>query len=218
MNKTTKTYLLPTTIGLALGVLSTLPGHVSPLANHWLGLPILGHFFGYSIGLLIVCYINRKQVKKSWLLGVLTIMIANLTYYLLPVALNPFIDTIHLGTMGHMVQGFIMWTVIAMVLACIFVMSLKIWQRGKTLWLRRVAGLVPVLVLLYALYLDRIVIMMRKADGAFGVYGEEYLASERFTADLYWVTIGVVISIVIGAYLWKKTPRTISEQCFVESR
>jgi len=211
MNKINKTYFWPIFIGLVLGVLSTLPGHVSPLTNHWLGLPIWGHFFGYSIGTLIVCYINREHVKKSWLLGILTIMIANFTYYLLPVALNPFIDTIHLGTIGHMVRGFVMWTVIAMILAFIFVMTLKIWQHGKTLWLRRVAGLVPMMLLLYALYLDRIVIMIRKANGAFGVFGEEYLVSMRFTADLVWVTVGGVISIAVGVYLWKKAPGTFSD-------
>ena len=211
MRKIFKALLLPMIIGLFLGGASTLPGHVNSQIGAWLGLPIWGHFFGYTIGPYVVCYVNRESFIKSWLLGVLTIVIANLTYYLLPVILSSFIDTIHLGNFEHMMIGFIMWTITALVLTLIFSGGFQIWGKGKKLWFRCLAITTHFLIFLFALYLDMVSFMIRMFNGSFAessrtrYFSMSGDAGRLFIADVFWTAIGLLISLGIYICFLKRT-------------
>lgn len=123
--------------------------------------------------------------------------------------LSPFIDTIHLGTIWHMLNGFIMWAVIATVLSFIFSIGLHVWQRDDKLWLGYLAITSHLLIFLFALYLDMISFMIRMFSGMFSGR-EEYFSSvgsggRLFIADVFWTVIGLLISLGIYMYLLKRT-------------
>jgi len=196
-------------IGILLGIASTLPGHISPKLSGWLGLPMWGHFFGYSLGPFLVCYLNRYRPLKSWLLGTLTIIFANITYYLLPIALSHFIPTIHLGTLSHMLTGFAMWTLIGALLAFVYTTSFLICQKGR----RFIGATLMCSVLLFALYLDNFSFKinmfwhenfspdLRAQYVSTGIFGR------LFIADVIWTIIGLILILGIFLFLVTRTKR-----------
>ena len=118
----------PIVTGLFLGTVSIVIGQIPTAVAQFSGMTVLGNHIGYLWGVLIVSWVFHEKWIKSFISSFLSMIVANLAYYLSIVAFYVF----NIGrspfppTPLQSFYGFVQWSIIS-AFACILAAT-AVWM------------------------------------------------------------------------------------------
>jgi hypothetical protein len=187
--------LSPVFVGLYLGVAAVVMGRLpAPLAT-WSGLLVAGNYEGYTLGALIVAYLNSRTWLRSFITSAVTIIIASATYYLLIIGMW-FLNN---GESEHPIQAlkdFLWWSTFGLFIGVLAATAIFLATKPKQRWIRWGAVITCYITLLGVSYVFVVTPIIRfasmphiKESGYFtGFYSGHY-----FYGDIFTIAYGVVM-------------------------
>ena len=209
--KIEKKLILPLIIsGIFLGIYPIAQTHVSPRVATWSGMYLLGNHFGYTLVALIFAYLNNKNWKGNFLAAFLLIMTASLTYYIM-IEVFYLVNILPWGFgFAQQWRSIILWAVLGAILSALIATSVHFIKNGRLLWLKKIAGLLTYLSLLWIIYEFYVKFIIRTYFNHSGFddlpyrYIHDNFMGRVFAGDVFWSVLGFLICTTLLIIVWKK--------------
>ena len=187
---------LPLIIGLFLGAISIIMGQIPTAVAQFSGMTVIGNHIGYLCGVMIVAWVYHEKWFKSFLAGFLTMVTANLTYYVTIIAFylfgigrSPFPPT-----PLQSVLGFIMWTIIAAIVCVLAATAVWMARRARSRFINYGIFIVSYAGLLGVIYFFQILPAMAWYEAS---RAGDFFVAWRFAGRLFEIGFAFMITTVL---------------------